>query len=238
VALLRLRRLIAKPHSSAAMNDQEVFAQINQMVQFIHQEAKEKAAEIKLKTDEEFNIEKLRMVEAEKQKIRAEYERKEKQVEVQKRISQSNEVRISRLKCLKSRDDAMQNVLAEAAAKLPAICTGASYPALLEKLTLEGLIQLADQKVSIKAVAGQEAAAKKAIAAAETKYKAWAIKEKGAEWASTIELTFDPKSLGSGIGGVELVGFGGKITLTNTLQSRLMLAYETQLPGLRAALFK
>ena len=68
------------------MNDQEVFAQINQMVQFIHQEAKEKAAEIKLKTDEEFNIEKLRMVEAEKQKIRADYERKEKQVEVQKRM--------------------------------------------------------------------------------------------------------------------------------------------------------
>ena len=56
------------------------------MVQFIHQEAKEKAAEIKLKTDEEFNIEKLRMVEAEKTKIRAEYERKEKQVEVQRRM--------------------------------------------------------------------------------------------------------------------------------------------------------
>jgi V-type H+-transporting ATPase subunit E len=220
------------------MNDQEVFAQIQQMVNFIHQEAKEKAAEIKLKTDEEFNIEKLRMVEAEKQKIRADYERKEKQVEVQKRIAQSNEVRISRLKCLKSRDDGMQTVLAEAASKLPAVCSGASYPALLEKLTLEGLIQLADQKVSIKAVQGQEAAAKKAIASAETKFKQWATKEKGAEWASGIELTFDPKSLTSGIGGVELVGFGGKITLTNTLQSRLMLAYETQLPGLRATLFK
>ena len=59
---------------------------LSQMVQFIHQEAKEKAAEIKLKTDEEFNIEKLRMVEAEKTKIRAEYERKEKQVEVQRRM--------------------------------------------------------------------------------------------------------------------------------------------------------
>ena len=56
------------------------------MVQFIHQEAKEKAAEIKLKTDEEFQIEKLRMLEAEKTKIRAEYERKEKQVEVQRRM--------------------------------------------------------------------------------------------------------------------------------------------------------
>lgn len=56
------------------------------MVQFIHQEAKEKANEIRLKTDEEFNIEKLRHVEGEKQKIRAAYEAKEKQVEVQKRM--------------------------------------------------------------------------------------------------------------------------------------------------------
>ena len=63
------------------------------MIKFIQQEASEKAQEIKLKADEEFNIEKLRMVEGEKQKIRAEYERKEKNVEVQKRIAQSNEVR-------------------------------------------------------------------------------------------------------------------------------------------------
>ena len=108
------------------------------MVQFIHQEAREKAAEIKLKTDEEFNIEKLRMVEAEKQKIRAEYERKEKQVEVQKRIGQSNEVRISRLQCLKSRDDAMQNVLAEAASKLPELVNGKTYESILEALIYAG----------------------------------------------------------------------------------------------------
>eukprot|EP00962_Isochrysis_galbana_P035134 scaffold12001_cov116-Isochrysis_galbana.AAC.10 len=68
------------------MNDSEINQQIKQMVQFIHQEANEKANEIKLKADEEFNIEKLRMVEAEKAKIRAEYERKEKQIEVQKRM--------------------------------------------------------------------------------------------------------------------------------------------------------
>ena len=57
-----------------------------QMIKFIQQEASEKAQEIKLKADEEYNIEKLYMVEEEKQKIRQEYERKEKQVEVQKRM--------------------------------------------------------------------------------------------------------------------------------------------------------
>ena len=52
-----------------------------------------------------------------------------------------------------------------------------------------------------------------------------------------IEVTFDPAPLAEGIGGVEVTGFGGKINLNNTLQSRLMLAYETQLPKLRKALF-
>jgi V-type H+-transporting ATPase subunit E len=207
------------------------------MVQFIHQEAKEKANEIKLKTDEEFNIEKLRMVEAEKQKIRAEYERKEKQVEVQKRIAQSNEVRFSRLKALKARDDAMQGVLAEAASKLPSLVSSAGYGNLLESLVLEALIQLADQKVVVKAVAGQESAAKKALTAAVPKFQAWAVKTKGADWAKTISIDLSNESLKEGIGGVEVTGFGGKIKLSNTLQSRLMLAYETQLPKLRKSLF-
>ena len=50
-------------------------------------------------------------------------------------------------------------------------------------------------------------------------------------------VTFDKNSLTTGIGGVEVTGFGGKITLTNTLSSRLYLAFETQRPKLRTALF-
>ena len=38
-------------------------------------------------------------------------------------------------------------------------------------------------------------------------------------------------------GGVKVTGFGDKISLDNTLQTRLMLAYETQLPTLRSVLF-
>ena len=54
-----------------------------------------------------------------------------------RRSQQSNEIRYSRLKCLKARDDAMQDVLKEAAAKLPALATGAGYATLLESLILE-----------------------------------------------------------------------------------------------------
>ena len=162
------------------------------MIKFIQQEASEKAQEIKLKADEEYNIEKLYMVEEEKQKIRQEYERKEKQVEVQKRMcapparpcgvvaaprerevacgaspctlcglirrgsvdgtlsvrlaapvrsAQSNEIRYSRLKTLKARDDAMQEVKKQALAKLPSLTSGAGYAALLENLILEARLR-------------------------------------------------------------------------------------------------
>jgi len=211
--------------------------QIQQMVQFINQEAQEKAEEIKLKADEEFNIEKLKMVEGEKQKIRAEYEKKEKNVEVQKRIAQSNEVRLARLKSLKERDDAMQSVLAEAAAKLPSLTQGSGYQSLLEGLILESLILVMEPKMQVKGVSGQGAVTQKAMAGAIPKYKAWAQKNQSAEFVAGIEVTFDPASLSGGIGGVQVSGFGGKITLDNTLQSRLMLAYETHLPQLAAVLF-
>jgi len=219
------------------MNDSEVNAQINQMVQFIHQEAKEKAAEIKLKADEEFNIEKLRLVEAEKQKIRQEYERKEKQVEVQKRIKQSNDVRLARLRTLKARDDAMQDVLQESASLLPGIVKSDQYPKLLESLILEGLKVLNDQKVVVKGVEGDEKNVKAALPAAEAAFKKFAVETHGAEWAHGISVTVDSVSAKSGVGGVLLAGHGGKITLNNTLLARLELAYESFLPKLRSALF-
>lgn len=70
---------------SAKMNDSEVSKQVQQMVHFIKQEAEEKANEISVAAEEEFNIEKLQLVEAEKKKIKQEYERKEKQVDVRKK---------------------------------------------------------------------------------------------------------------------------------------------------------
>jgi len=219
------------------MDESQVNAQIDQMIKFIQQEASEKAQEIKLKADEEYNIEKLYMVEEEKQKIRQEYERKEKQVEVQKRIAQSNEIRYSRLKTLKARDDAMQEVKKQALAKLPSLTSGAGYAALLENLILEALTTLAETKVTVRGVAQQGGAVQKALTPAVAKYKDWAGKNRDAAFVADIEVTFDPTPLAEGIGGVEVTGFGGKINLNNTLQSRLDLAYQTRLPALRALLF-
>jgi len=68
------------------MNDQQVKQQIQQMVSFIRQEADEKANEIKVKAEEEFNIRKLSAVEAARAKIRADYDKKSKQIVVNQKM--------------------------------------------------------------------------------------------------------------------------------------------------------
>jgi vacuolar-type H+-ATPase subunit E/Vma4 len=62
--------------------------QIKHMMAFIEQEANEKAEEIDAKAEEEFNIEKGRLVTEQRLKIMDFYEKKEKQVELQRRMSQ------------------------------------------------------------------------------------------------------------------------------------------------------
>lgn len=56
------------------------------MMAFIEQEANEKAEEIDAKAEEEFNIEKGRLVQHQRLKIMEYFERKEKQVELQKKM--------------------------------------------------------------------------------------------------------------------------------------------------------
>lgn len=71
---------------SQAMNDDEVITELKKMVAFIRQEAVEKAREIQVKADEEFAIEKAKIVRQEGMNLDAQYEKKMKQVEVSQKM--------------------------------------------------------------------------------------------------------------------------------------------------------
>jgi len=133
----------------------------------------------------------------------------------------------------------MQDMRKQAAAKLPSLKSGSGYPKLLESLILEALKQLCDQKVVVKPVAGEEKATTSALNNAKAAFTKWADEKMGSEWAKGISVTMDSETLSTDcIAGVQVKGMGGKITLTNTLESRLDLAFETYLPQLRSALFE
>uniref|UniRef100_A0A2K6B845 ATPase H+ transporting V1 subunit E1 n=1 Tax=Macaca nemestrina TaxID=9545 RepID=A0A2K6B845_MACNE len=68
------------------LSDADVQKQIKHMMAFIEQEANEKAEEINAKAEEEFNIEKGWLVQTQRLKIMEYYEKKEKQIEQQKKI--------------------------------------------------------------------------------------------------------------------------------------------------------
>nr|XP_035977580.1 V-type proton ATPase subunit E 2 isoform X2 [Halichoerus grypus] len=88
-----------------ALSDVDVQKQIKHMMAFIEQEANEKAEEIDAKSEEEFNIEKGRLVQTQRLKIMEYYEKKEKQIEQQKKIQMSTMRNQARLKVLRARDD-------------------------------------------------------------------------------------------------------------------------------------
>nr|XP_023412932.1 V-type proton ATPase subunit E 2 isoform X2 [Loxodonta africana] len=94
-----------------ALSDVDVQKQIKHMMAFIEQEANEKAEEIDAKAEEEFNIEKGRLVQTQRLKIMEYYEKKEKQIEQQKKIQMSTVRNQARLKVLRARDDLISGLL-------------------------------------------------------------------------------------------------------------------------------
>jgi V-type H+-transporting ATPase subunit E len=62
------------------MNDEQVKRQVDQMVAFIKQEANDKAIELRTRGDEEYNTRVLTTVEAAKETIRSEYDRKAREI--------------------------------------------------------------------------------------------------------------------------------------------------------------
>ena len=120
-----------------------MFLQIKHMMAFIEQEANEKAEEIDAKAEEEFNIEKGRLVQQQRLKIMEYFERKEKQVELQKKIQNSNMLNQARLKVLKNRDEHVTAVLEEGKRSLVNISKDqAKYPKIIEGLIAQVRQQL------------------------------------------------------------------------------------------------
>lgn len=68
------------------MSEDEAGKEMKKMVAFIMQEAAEKTREIQVKADEEFNIEKAKIVRHETAAIEQLFERKLKQADVKRRM--------------------------------------------------------------------------------------------------------------------------------------------------------
>lgn len=122
------------------------------MIAFIQQEAAEKVEEIEAKAEEEFNIEKSRLVSQQRIKIIEYYDKKEKQIELQRKIQHSNLANASRLAILKARDDYIQSLKEESRKHLAILTQDQSkYRTILSNLIAQGLYLLMEKDVLIRA---------------------------------------------------------------------------------------
>ncbi|CAH1798685.1 unnamed protein product [Owenia fusiformis] len=215
-----------------ALSDADVQKQIKHMMAFIDQEANEKAEEIDAKAEEEFNIEKGRLVQQQRVKIMEYYEKKEKQVELQKKIQNSNLLNQARLKVLKAREDHIKALLDDATQRLGTITKEpAKYKELLVGLIAQGLYQMLEPAVVIRCRKQDAELVKEALQVAVNKYKEATKKDVK---AAVDAVTYLPADIA---GGVELLTPNKRIKVENTLESRLALMSEQRTPIIRQELF-
>ncbi|XP_022735695.1 V-type proton ATPase subunit E2-like isoform X3 [Durio zibethinus] len=225
------------------MNDGDVSRQIQQMVRFIRQEAEEKANEISVSAEEnqEFNIEKLQIVEADRRKIRQEYERKGKQVEIRKKIEYSMQLNASRIKVLQAQDDLVNSIKESARKELVRLSNDKrGYEKLLKALVVESLVRLRETAVLLRC---REVDRKVVESVLEEAKREYADKIKVATPKVTIDNVYLPPPPTKAdshqpycSGGAVLASEDGKIVLENTLDARLDVAFRQKLPQIRRCL--
>lgn len=213
------------------MNDADVQKQIRQMVAFIDQEANEKAAEIDAKAAEEFAIEKDNLVNQQKQKILQFYHKKEKQIELQRKIQQSNLQNQSRIAILKARESLIQQLKDQAAEKLSQIPQDQNnYLQLLTNLVAQSLYRLIERDVYIKCREKDLSLVKQAISNASDLFKRELKKDVN---VAVLNTYLNPDIAG----GIEAYTSDGKIKIINTLEARLDMLFAQMIPDIRVKLF-
>ena len=214
------------------MNDAQVQSEMRKMVAFIKQEALEKSKEIHIKADEEFAIEKAKLVRQETSKIDDQYESRVKKAGMAQQIARSNVLNKQRLKVLQARQAVVDDIFEEARQSLAKVAADEKqYSALLVRLLLQGLLKLMAKEVTVSAREKDYELVKKAIDEAVKQFK-----DKSGIQAN-VAIDEDKPLSAKGGGGVIVKSNNGQIRCDNSLEGRLQLLEAQALPLVRTALF-
>merc|ERR1712142_1280367 len=214
--------------SKMALSDADVQKQIKHMMAFIEREANEKIEEIDAKAEEEFNIEKGRLVQTQRLKIMEHYDKKEKQVALKNKIQSSNLFNKARLDVLKSQEKHCKDILEETRSRLHG---KGGDPGLLEKLIIQALYQLLEKNVMLQCRQQDVDVISGLLDKCVSQYLA--------NTGLTCQITIDRENYlpANSAGGVCLSASKGRIRVNNTLEARLDAIAHQMYPQMRGQLF-
>ncbi|CUM65961.1 uncharacterized protein PRCAT00003615001 [Priceomyces carsonii] len=215
-----------------SLTDDQVNAELRKMKAFIEKEAQEKAKEIRLKADEEYEIEKASLVRSETAAIDSAYEQKLKKASLAQQITKSTIGNKTRLRILATKEEVLDEIFDEAEKDLKNIAKDKSqYQPILEGLIEEGLLALLEEKVTVRVKKSDVDITKEASATAA---KYFEEKTKFSVEVTVDETNFLDENIA---GGVVVANDTGKIEVDNTLEERLKILSEEALPAIRLELF-
>ncbi|CCD47905.1 hypothetical protein ACHAO1_007987 [Botrytis cinerea] len=185
-----------------------------------------------LSDDQEFAIEKSKLVRQETSSIDTQYEKKFKTARMSQQITQSTVANKTRLKVLSARQELLDGIFEQAQGKLKeATNDKGKYTEILKNLLLEGMYALDEGKLQVRGRKQDYDLIKKAIEEAQKVYKEKMKKD--------VTVSIDEKNPlpEESAGGLSIVGGGGKIDINNTFEERLKLLQDNALPSVRTTLF-
>ena len=165
----------------------QVAGELRKMTAFIRQEALEKAKEIQIKADEEFAIEKSKLVREETSAIDKTYEKKFKQAAMSQQITRSTLANKTRLKLLGARQELLDELFERVRSSMTDVVTKdqEKHRGVLKNLMLEGVYALNEDKIHVRAREGDYDVLQNAIGEVKSEYKDVAKRE--------VEIDIDEK---------------------------------------------
>lgn len=223
--------------SSDAMPAGAAEAQISQMTKFILYEAKEKVQEIERRGEQDYSIEKTKIIAEGQEKTRQYFERLAKQNEVNSKIQKSKLINDQRLEKITKRQEVIMMLEKDAKkALLERAKKADGQKTLIQQLIVQCMLHLLEDAVQVKCRESDAAMVKGVFTESQAAYSK-IIKEKTGATKScslTLDTQFLPATCS---GGVALSCQDGKISIDNTLDTRLRLVMEQDKPAIRKALF-
>mmetsp|Transcript_57483 Transcript_57483/g.161246 ORF Transcript_57483/g.161246 Transcript_57483/m.161246 type:complete len:227 (-) Transcript_57483:198-878(-) len=216
----------------------ETQKQVDGMIFHILSEAKDKAEEINAKALQEFNIEKAKVVKAEKEKIIQEYDRKAKALDTERAIARSTAINKSRLEKIRARQDVIMQIAADSKERLTVeLKVQAKTKEFITKLIVQGMLMLLEDKVQVRCRAADDALVTSCLPVAQEQYAKAIAAETGAKKSCELSLDKETKLPAGCLGGVVLACQAGSIVIDNTVDSRMGLVLEQAKPTIRRLLF-
>lgn len=214
-----------------ALTPNQVNDELNKMQAFIKKEAEEKAKEVQLKADQEYEIEKTSIVRNETSNIDANFEDKLKKASLKQQITKSTIANKMRLKVLSAREQSLEKIFDNTKEELKKLARKEKqYKPVLHALILESLLRLLEPTAIVRVSEKDKKLAESLVDDVTKEYK----KLTDRDVAIVVSDNFLSKDIA---GGVMVTDESEKIEVDNTLEERLKLLSEEALPAIRLEIF-